>query len=149
VTKRRAAGGEVSRIHDMMLLRGDCMKIRLVTIFAAATLATAWTVEGPAQHGGHFQHEQRGAAFSDNELRSFAVAVAKMRRINETYRPRVQTAATAEERMQVQQTASAEMTRAVETEGMTIDKFHYILTQTRDNPEVAQRVRKHLEQQPR
>ena len=125
------------------------MRIRLLTMLAAATLATTWAAHAPAQNGEHSQLEQPGATFSDNELKSFAVAIAKMRRINETYRPRVQTAATPEERKQVQQTASAEMTRAVETQGMSIGKFHYILTQARDNPEVAQRVRKHLEQQPR
>ena len=120
------------------------MTNRLVTTAAIAVLAIAWTPHVSAQVSPHAQIGQPAAAYTDAELKSFAGAMVQMKSINDTYRPKLQTAASPEEQKQFRQTASAEMTRAVETKGMTMRKFHEMLTYARANPEVAERVRQHL-----
>jgi Domain of unknown function (DUF4168) len=105
---------------------------------AAVPPVMAQAVEPPIQ--------QSAPAISDAELKSFAVAVAGIQRVNDIYLPKLQTARTDEEREQVQKIASMEMKRAVENEGITVTRFQEILEQARSNPEVAERVRRHIQQ---
>lgn len=104
--------------------------------FAGPPLAMAQSVQPPI--------EQSAPAISDAELKSFAGAVVEIQRVNDTYLPKLQTATTVEERQQVQEIASAEMKRAVENEGITVNRFQEILAQARANPEFAERVRRHI-----
>lgn len=111
-----------------------------IAVFGVAGVpsATAQSVQPPI--------EQSATAISDAELKSFAVAVVEIQRVNDTYLPKLQTATTVEERQQVQEIASTEMKRAVENEGITVTRFQEILAQARTNPEVAERVRRHIVQ---
>ncbi len=83
-------------------------------------------------------------AYSDGELESFAVAVLEVKRVTDVYLPKLQTAATPEERHQVEETASTEMKQAVVNKGFTVTRFNEILTQAKIHPELAARIRQHI-----
>ena len=88
--------------------------------------------------------EQSASNFNDSELKSFAVAVLQVQRINDTYMPKLESAKSPEEQQQVKQTASQEMVRAVEKEGMSVDKYKEILSHAQADPAVAERVKEHM-----
>ena len=120
------------------------MSIRFLMMSAVAALTLAWAPLAPAQASSPPLAAQSAGSFSDEELKSFALAAVEIHMINETWLPKLQTATSPEERQEVQKSASAQMQRAVETKGMTIERFEEILSQARANPEVADRVRQHL-----
>ena len=109
-----------------------------VLALAAAPPATAQSVQSAI--------EQSAPAVSDAELKSFAVAVLEVRRITDTYVPMLKTATTIEEQQQVEKAASAEMKQAVENEGMTVGRFNQILTLARIDPDLTERIRRHIKQ---
>ncbi|MPZ46366.1 MAG: DUF4168 domain-containing protein [Betaproteobacteria bacterium] len=88
--------------------------------------------------------EQSASSFSDSELKSFAVAVLEVQRINDTFVPKLESAKSPEEQQKLRKTASQEMVRAVEKEGMSVDKYKEIMSQTEANPAVAERVKEHM-----
>ena len=88
--------------------------------------------------------EQAAPGYSDSELKSFAVAVLEVQRMNDTYVPKLESAKSPEEQQQLRQTASKEMVRAVEKEGMSVDKYKAILSDAQTNPAVAERVKEHM-----
>jgi hypothetical protein len=113
------------------------------TIIALALLGSAWAPVTMAQRS-QAQVEQSAPGYSDAELKSFAVAVLQVQRINDAYLPRLQSAKTPEEQQQVKEAASGEMVRAVEKEGISVDKYKEIMTQAQTNPEVAERIKQHI-----
>jgi len=109
------------------------MTTRLLRMMLAyALLGIAWVPVTVAQ------------TFSDAELKAFAGIVVEVQRIADSYRPKVEAAQTVREKQKMEVAASDEMTRAVEQEGMTIDRYKEILTQTLSNPEVAGKVKEHV-----
>ena len=89
---------------------------------------------------------QPAAGYSDAELKSFAVAAAKVQRINDTYLPKLRTATSDDEQRQVQETASAEMRRALQEEGISVDKFRSIVSQAQADRALAERIREQFRQ---
>jgi hypothetical protein len=87
---------------------------------------------------------QTASSYSDSELKSFAVAVVEVQRINDTYVQKLESAASPEEQQQLRQAASQEMVQAVEKEGMSVDKYKEIMSHAETNPMVAQRVKEHI-----
>jgi hypothetical protein len=57
---------------------------------------------------------------------------------------KLESAKSPEEQQQLRQTASQEMVRAVEKEGMSVDKYKEIMSQAKANPAVAERVQQHI-----
>jgi len=90
------------------------------------------------------QVEQAASPYSDAELKSFAVALVEVHRINDSYTQKLASAQSPEEQQQIRDTASKEMVRAVETEGMSVEKYKEILSQAQNNPAVAERVKEHI-----
>jgi hypothetical protein len=88
--------------------------------------------------------ERSASNISESDLKSFAVAVVEVQRINDTYVSKLESAKSPEEQAQVRQAASQEMVRAVENEGMSVDKYKEILTHAQANPTVAARVQEHI-----
>jgi hypothetical protein len=87
---------------------------------------------------------QTASSYSDAELKSFAVAVVEVQRINDTYVQKLESAASPEEQQQLRKAASQEMVQAVEKEGMSVDKYKEIMSQAETDPAVAQRVKEHI-----
>ena len=108
----------------------------LVGLACAPVVFSQASLQPPAQ--------QSASSFSDSELKSFAVAVLEVQRINDTYVPKLEGATSPEEQQQLRQTASQEMVRAVEKEGMSVDKYKEILSQAQADPAVAERVKEHM-----
>ena len=84
------------------------------------------------------------AAYTDAELKSFALAAINVQRIKDTYTPQLAAAATAAEADQVRETATKEMVQAIEGEGMTVSQYTQISTQLQADPELAKRVEDHV-----
>jgi hypothetical protein len=85
-------------------------------------------------------------SFSDSELRTFAVAVLDVQRVTDRYIPVLKNATTIQDQQRVEEKASAEMARVVESQGMTVSRFSQILDLTKQSPELADRVRWHIRQ---
>jgi len=83
-------------------------------------------------------------SYSEAELKSFAVAALEVQRINDAYLPKLKTASTPEEQKQVEKVATDEMVKAVEKEGMSVDKYKQIMNHAQSNPEIADKVMKHI-----
>ena len=89
---------------------------------------------------------QPAAGYSDAELKSFAVAAVKLQRINDTYLPKLRTATSEDEHRQVKETATAEMRRALQEEGLSVDKFRTIVSQAQADRALAERIREQFRQ---
>jgi hypothetical protein len=85
-------------------------------------------------------------SFSDSELKVFASAVLDVQRVTDEYLPRLKAATTIEDQQKIEETASSEMARVVESRGMTATRFSQILELTKVSPELANRVRWHIHQ---
>ncbi|MGQ0752531.1 MAG: DUF4168 domain-containing protein [Betaproteobacteria bacterium] len=83
-------------------------------------------------------------AYSDAELKTFAVAALEVLRINDVYLPKLKVAATPQEQQEVERTASDEMVKAVEKEGMSVARYKEIMSHAEAHPDIAQRVIKHM-----
>ena len=88
--------------------------------------------------------QQPAANYSDAELKSFAVAVIEVQRINDVYVQKLASAATPEEQQQIRRTASQEMVKAVEKEGMSVERYKEIMSHAQTDPSVAARVQEHI-----
>jgi hypothetical protein len=118
---------------------------RFLTATAFAFL-TAWASTAPAQTVAPPAAQQAPQDFNDTELKSFAVALVQVSRINDNYLPIYHAAKTPEEQQAVEQKASQEMVQAVQGAGMTVDKYQEILSLARSNPEVANRINEHVKE---
>lgn len=86
------------------------------------------------------------ASFSDTELKSFAAIVVEVRRLADTYNPKLEAAPTIREQQQVELAATDEMTRAVTQEGMTIERYQEILKRSLTDPEIGNRIKQHIQE---
>jgi len=120
------------------------MKIRTTAIGIMLGLASVTAPHPVFSQELQAPAEQSASGYSDAELKSFATAAVEVRRIQIAYAPKYQSATSAEEQQQVQRTAVEEMARAVQKEGISVDKYNEIVGQIRENPVVAERVREHL-----
>ena len=89
---------------------------------------------------------QPAAEPSDAELRSAAIAVEKVQRINEAYSPKLRAAESGEEARRVEESANAEMRRALKEEGLSEDRFREIAAQAAADPALAERMRQQFRQ---
>jgi len=107
---------------------------------------TAWASVVPAQTVTPPAAQQAPQDFNDTELKSFAVALVQVSRINDNYLPIYRAAKTPEEQQAVEQKAYQEMVQAVEGTGMSVAKYQEILVQARKNPEIANRINEHVKE---
>ena len=90
--------------------------------------------------------QQPAPAYSDAELKTFAVAALEVLRINDVYLPKLKMAATPQEQQDVERTASDEMVKAVEKEGLSVNRYKEIMSHAEAHPEIADRVIKHMKE---
>lgn len=130
------------------------MTIQFRLLAMAICAATSVIAAGPATAAQGSTREDRQPApeaqqpapsYSDAELKSFAVAVVQVQRINDAYLPKLKTASTPEEQQKVEKTATSEMVKAVQKEGMTVEKYKQIMNHAQSNPEIGDRVMKHIQ----
>ena len=88
---------------------------------------------------------QPSAEYSDETLRSFAVAFLQVDAINREFTPRLQEATTPEEQQQIQEEASQEMVNAVESsDGISVQEYTSIMQAAQADPELAQKLTEYI-----
>src|SRR5688572_11346560 len=107
---------------------------QLLTLIAAAMLAIAPAPAVLAQQSTPPAADQSTSSYSETELRSFAVAVLGVQKINTTYLPRYEAASSAKEQEQVLEAARKEVAQVVQEQGISMDRFHQILGDTQADP---------------
>jgi hypothetical protein len=125
--------------RSRFLMMSLCAALAAAWASAAAAQTTAPGTPRPAP-----QAQQPAPNYSEDELKTFAVAALEVLRINDLYLPKLKMAATPEEQQQVEKTATDEMVKAVQKQGLTVDKYKEIMTHAEANPEIADRVMKHM-----
>ena len=106
-----------------------------LALMTAPLTALAQTAPAPAPAPGAPATAQN---FSEEKLRSFAVAFLEVDKINQEYAPRLQGASSAEEQQQIRQEATGKMLEAVEgADGISTDEYTQILTAAQADPELA------------
>jgi hypothetical protein len=112
---------------------------------AGASLAVAQSSNGarpsaPPSAPAATPPSAAAASISDQELKTFAVAALEVRKINDSYRPRYQSADTPAEKQQVQKEATDKMAAAVSQKGLSVDKYNQIVRVAQADPEVAKQI---------
>jgi len=83
-------------------------------------------------------------SYSDQELKSFAVAVLEVERIKSSYAPKL--AQNLREQALVKQAASLELLMALKQQGMSVDKYQEMLSNVQSDPDLADKVNTYLKQ---
>jgi len=83
-------------------------------------------------------------SFNEDELRSFALVVLEVQRINDVYVAKFGAAQSHDEQEQVRQEATGEVAKVAEQNGMSLGRFQEILNHTRVDEGLAERVREHI-----
>ena len=77
----------------------------------------------------------------EEKLQSFAVAFLEVTKVTQAYQPQIESAASDEDRQQLQQQASEEMVNAVNgADGITVDEYNMIIQAAQTDPELAQKI---------
>jgi len=129
----------------MTSIRSGALTMTLAIFSVAYTpslLAETDTQESaPADQSA--QSEPSSSSYSDQELRSFAVAVLEVERIKSSYAPKL--AQNLREQAQVKQAASLELLMALKQQGMSVDKYQEMLSSVQSDPQLADKVNEYLE----
>jgi len=83
---------------------------------------------------------------SQDQIQAFASAALQVQQIRSKWQTRMQEADSAEKAQEFQVQAATEMVSAVQERGLTVETYKAIATAARDNPELANRIVKLMEQ---
>jgi len=83
---------------------------------------------------------------SQDQLKSFASAAIEVQQIRSKWQTRMQEADNAEKAQELQVQVATEMVSAVQERGLTVETYKAIATAARDNPDLAGRIAKLMEQ---
>ena len=87
----------------------------------------------------------QGQQTDDAKLKSFAVAFIEVTKVNQSYRPRIESAGTPEDQQRLRKEAGEKMVEAVnEADGITVDEYNTIIEQAQADPDLAQRINGHI-----
>jgi Domain of unknown function (DUF4168) len=119
--------------------------LALSTILASA-LILALALPMQAQDSRPQQPPTQQLEPSQDQIESFASAALQVQQIRSEWQTRIQTADSAEQARELQTQAAAEMVSAVKEKGLTVETYRAIAAAARDNPELASRIVKLMEQ---
>ncbi|MDP2619696.1 MAG: DUF4168 domain-containing protein [Hyphomicrobiales bacterium] len=94
--------------------------------------------------GGEEQPPVNAESFSQDELKTFAMASLEVQRISQAYQPVIEEAEDSEQKQAIQQRAIDEMRTAVTETGLSLEKYNQIVTAVRNDPNLAAEVRDHM-----
>jgi hypothetical protein len=119
-------------------------------IAAVASLGLAFGTAGLTSGTTSAQAQQAPAptaapagtsAYSDEQLRSFAVATLQIQEVGQAYQPRMEAAASPEEQQALAQEANTQMVQIVEqVEGISVPEYNEIAEAARANPDIMQQI---------
>lgn len=125
-------------------------------VAAALGLAMTQTVQAETREAPQTQAQstqtaplpgmQQQAQIPEEDIKTFADATVEVKRIDDAYAPRLEAAASPEEQAQVQNEAMAEMVRAVEEKGLTVEQYNTISQVAQLNPDVARQIYQYMDQ---
>ena len=128
------------------------MKIQPTVLTLAAVLTgaliLALALPMPAQDSQPRQQQPPPQQFepSQDQLEAFASAARQVQQIRSKWQTQMQEADSAEKAQEFQVQATTEMVSAVQERGLTVETYKAIATAARDNPELAGRIVKLMEQ---
>jgi hypothetical protein len=135
--------------------RNVTMKIQPVAgvlpIFLSGILTLGIALSVWAQDGKPPPPQQppaQAAEFDQKKIESFASAAREVHEIRSKWLPRLQDPNNADKVQEFQAQANAEMRSAVEEKGLNVDTYNAIAAAAQQNPELAQRITKLMEQSP-
>lgn len=104
----------------------------------AAAIALPATIAVPAM--AQSESQDQASTFSEQELKTFASAVAEVRSIGQTYQPQLEAAETKADKQAVRREATQQMAAAIKEEGITIERYKEITRAARADPELARKI---------
>jgi len=121
---------------------------RLLLAFAFLAALSAMSVNAPlAQTSeGQQQPPANAESFSQDELKTFAVASLEVQRISQSYQSVIQKAEDPERQQAIQQKVTAEMIVAVRETGLSVEKYNQIVAAVRSDPNLASEVQGYMNQ---
>ena len=119
-----------------------------LSVVLAGALILALALPMPAQDAQPPQQQPPPQQFepSDNQVEAFASAALQVQQIRSKWQTRMQEADNAEKAQELQVQAATEMVSAVQERGLTVETYKAIATAARDNPDLAGRIVKLMEQ---
>ncbi len=120
------------------------MNMPRLPIYAAAfalALGMAWA---PAQAQQAPQQQQQ-MNFSDDDLRSYALAALQVRDISRDFQPRLEEAETPEEQNTVREEAMEEMVSAVQEQGLSVQDYNTIYQAAQSDQQIAEKVSQYMQ----
>ncbi len=123
------------------------MKLALIPFAAVIALGLAWAPPAALAQQAPGQGEMpppAAAKYDSDDLKSYASAVVELRKINEEYTKRLQSAGSPEEQQSVREEATGKMVEAIEEEGLTVEKYNDIYNAALTDPQIAQEVNEYL-----
>jgi hypothetical protein len=113
--------------------------------FGTVAASQAQQQQRPQQRPSQSQTQQ--SAVSDKEIQAFADAATEVRQLNQKWIPQVQAAAKQgpDAEHKTRQQAMAEMSRAVEKKGLSVDRYSMILDQTQTDPDLNRKVQERMQ----
>jgi hypothetical protein len=109
--------------------------------YAPVLLADDAQQKAPADQSSP-SDQQSTPSYSEQELRSFSVAMLEVERIKSSYAPKL--AQNLREQAQIKQAASLELLLALKQQGMSVDKYQEMLANVQQDPQMADKVNENL-----
>src|SRR5438874_12629379 len=119
------------------------MTLAMFSVAYAPSLLAETDADQSAPGDQSAQSEPSSPSYSDQELRSFAVAVLEVERIKSSYAPKL--AQNLREQAQVKQAASLELLMALKQQGISVDKYQEMLNSVQSNPELAGKINEYIQ----
>jgi len=138
----------VSQLLEEVLSMKIQPTVVTLSVVLAGALILALALPMPAQDAQPPQQQPPTQQFepSDNQVQAFASAALQVQQIRSKWQTRMQEADNAEKAQELQVQAATEMVSAVQERGLTVETYKAIATAARDNPELAGRIVKLMEQ---
>jgi predicted ATPase with chaperone activity len=137
----------VSQRYEEISMKIQPAVLVLSTVLAGAlTLGVALPLRAQDNKPQQQPAPTQQTEISQSQLEAFASVVLQVREIRSRWQSRMQGAESTEKAKEIQEQAAAELVSAVEEKGLTVEKYNAIVTAARDNPELASRIAKLMEQ---
>jgi len=138
----------VSQLLEEVLSMKIQPAVVTLSVVLAGALILALALPMQAQDAQPPQQQPPTQQFepSDNQVQAFASAALQVQQIRSKWQTRMQEADNAEKAQELQVQAATEMVSAVQERGLTVETYKAIATAARDNPDLAGRIVKLMEQ---
>lgn len=110
------------------------------------TLGTALPVRAQDAQAPQPQPPAQATKFDQGQIESFASAAREVHKIRTKWQSRLQDTEDADKAQELRTQAGAEMMSAVEKNGLSVDTYNAIATAAQQDPKLAERIAKLMDQ---